>query len=203
MSAKKYKIVQTAGKMVGWVLGSVIRYRRREVLETLRISLPEKSPDELNVILNGMYKNLGINVVEWMILPRIDADYLENRMVVENREFADEALQNKNGSILLTAHTGNFLMMCIFAGLEKIPLHLITKTIKPKWIHDKWVSTFNKLGIKFLPRRNSYRDCRKVLKKGEALGFILDQNMKRNEGIFVDFFGRPACTSPGLAFLSA
>ena len=27
--------------------------------------------------------------------------------------------------------------------------------------------------------------------------------MIRDEGVFVDFFGRPACTSPGLAYLSA
>jgi KDO2-lipid IV(A) lauroyltransferase len=32
---------------------------------------------------------------------------------------------------------------------------------------------------------------------------MLDQNMTRTEGVFVDFFGRPACTTPGLAYLAA
>jgi KDO2-lipid IV(A) lauroyltransferase len=42
-----------------------------------------------------------------------------------------------------------------------------------------------------------------VVKKNEPLGFMLDQNMKKNWGVFVDFFGKPASTSDGLAQLSA
>ena len=42
-----------------------------------------------------------------------------------------------------------------------------------------------------------------MLRNKGVLGFVLDQNMKRKEGIFVDFFGKPACTSPGLAVLSS
>ena len=34
------------------------------------------------------------------------------------------------------------------------------------------------------------------------VGFVLDQNMTADEGIFVDFFGMPACTMSGLAVLA-
>lgn len=42
-----------------------------------------------------------------------------------------------------------------------------------------------------------------ALKRGEIVAIVLDQNTKRDYGIFVDFMGRPACTSPGLAILAA
>jgi KDO2-lipid IV(A) lauroyltransferase len=34
------------------------------------------------------------------------------------------------------------------------------------------------------------------------LGILIDQNVSMVEGVFVDFFGRPACTTTGLALLA-
>jgi KDO2-lipid IV(A) lauroyltransferase len=40
------------------------------------------------------------------------------------------------------------------------------------------------------------------LKKNGIVGLMIDQNMAWQEGVFVDFFGRPAATSNGLALLA-
>jgi KDO2-lipid IV(A) lauroyltransferase len=37
------------------------------------------------------------------------------------------------------------------------------------------------------------------MKAGEAVGILMDTNMTPPQGIFVDFFGIPACTASGLA----
>ena len=41
-----------------------------------------------------------------------------------------------------------------------------------------------------------------ALRRNEAVVFVLDQNATRSIGVFVDFFGRPACTMSGLAVLA-
>ncbi|MFQ5780764.1 MAG: lysophospholipid acyltransferase family protein, partial [Nitrospiria bacterium] len=41
-----------------------------------------------------------------------------------------------------------------------------------------------------------------LLRKGESVGFLLDQNRPRGEAVFVDYFGRPAATHKGLAILA-
>jgi Kdo2-lipid IVA lauroyltransferase/acyltransferase len=38
-----------------------------------------------------------------------------------------------------------------------------------------------------------------AMKKGEVVGILMDTNMTPPQGIFVDFFGIPACTASGLA----
>ena len=38
-----------------------------------------------------------------------------------------------------------------------------------------------------------------MLRDGGTVGILMDQNASPNEGIFVDFFGVPACTTTGLA----
>jgi len=37
------------------------------------------------------------------------------------------------------------------------------------------------------------------MKAGETVGILMDTNMTPPQGIFVDFFGIPACTASGLA----
>jgi len=46
------------------------------------------------------------------------------------------------------------------------------------------------------------RPILKGLKNKELIGILLDQNTHRNAGVFVDFFGPPACTNEGLALLA-
>jgi KDO2-lipid IV(A) lauroyltransferase len=41
----------------------------------------------------------------------------------------------------------------------------------------------------------------KLLKKGELVCVLMDQNVSMREGVFVPFFGRPACTNKGLAMI--
>ena len=38
-----------------------------------------------------------------------------------------------------------------------------------------------------------------AMKKGETVGLLMDQNMTPPQGVFVNFFGIPACTASGLA----
>ena len=41
-----------------------------------------------------------------------------------------------------------------------------------------------------------------VLRRGEILGILADVNAHPKEGVFVPFFGVPACTSTGVAMLA-
>ena len=42
----------------------------------------------------------------------------------------------------------------------------------------------------------------KLLKQNNIIGILNDQNVSKKEGVFVDFFGRPACTGEGLALIA-
>lgn len=42
----------------------------------------------------------------------------------------------------------------------------------------------------------------KSIKNGGCVGILLDQNARRKAGIFINFFGQPACTNKGLALMA-
>lgn len=185
------------------MLGSVMRFRRVEVQSALQRCFPEKSIEEVRRVADGMYRHLGVFLIEGLRTGHMDLAALDKEVDFSGFEKGMQILSRGRGLIVLTAHVGNFELLAMMAAIKGAPLTVITKALKPKWLNDWWVETRGKFGIKMLPARNSYRYCREALKANGILGFILDQNMKRNRGIFVDYFGRPACTSPGLAMLSA
>ena len=51
-------------------------------------------------------------------------------------------------------------------------------------------------------RRSAARDILKALRRNEAVGILFDQNTTRSEGVFAEFFGVPAATTPSIALLA-
>jgi KDO2-lipid IV(A) lauroyltransferase len=48
-------------------------------------------------------------------------------------------------------------------------------------------------------KNESARVLLKILREAGTVGILADQNTMPEEGVFVDFFGTPACTTAGLA----
>jgi len=195
--------VQRTGRALGWLLGNVLRFRRGEVQAALQRCFPEKSPADVRAVADAMYRHLCLLLVESLRTGHMDLAALDKEVDFSGFAKGMQLLEQGRGLIVLTAHVGNFELLAMMAALKGAPLTVITKALKPKGLNDWWLETRGKFGVKMLPPRNSYRYCRETLKANGILGFVLDQNMKRNRGVFVDYFGCPACTSPGLALLSA
>jgi len=54
-----------------------------------------------------------------------------------------------------------------------------------------------------VPKQRAMGQILRLLKEGETVGILLDQNMAWQEGVFVDFFGEPApVPTPGVALLA-
>jgi KDO2-lipid IV(A) lauroyltransferase len=150
-----------------------------------------------------MYRNLGANMAEVLRLAGGRTEDLDPRVRFEGEERVQEALARGRGVLILTAHVGNWDLLAMLTARSRYRLTVISKSLRNAALNDMWMRIRRHFGVAILPAHQSYRMCLRVLRRNELLGFILDQNRPREEGIFVDFFGRPACTSPGLAFMSA
>ena len=54
-------------------------------------------------------------------------------------------------------------------------------------------------GNKAVDKDEFVRGLLSAMKKGEVVGMLIDTNMTPPQGIFVNFFGIPACTASGMA----
>jgi len=191
------------GRGLGRLYGAFPGRRRADACAALRRSFPDKSEAECRALLQRMYLHLGMNVIEELRMPSVSLEYLDRNIIWENESHVRDVLANGKGLLALTAHLGNFDLLTAIPPHFNYPTTVITKTIKNSVINTWWMEARSRFGVKFAPAHNSYRQCLSALRKNEIIGFVLDQNMINTEGIFVDFFGTPACTSPGLAYMSA
>ncbi len=191
------------GRGLGWVMGHVVRHHRADALDALARSMPELSPTEVRRAVNRMYAHLGMTIVECARLIRANRTYASTCMEWIHQERLDHALK-EGGVLALSAHCGNWELAPVVAPVVLgCSVDAITKPIKGRALQRYMAETRGRFGLGNLPSKGAYREILRRLRQGHLIGFVLDQNMIDREGVFVDFFGRPACTTPGLAHLSA
>ena len=108
------------------------------------------------------------------------------------------------GAILLTAHLSNFPLISVALTLRGFPNYFVMKQIKVKMTDDYFNRLEDRLGvdiIDLLPRSRCARECLARLKDNRVIVMALDLDARR-EGIFVDFFGKPASTHVGPLILA-
>ena len=179
-----------------------VRRHRAVALREMARCFPDASARVLCQRLHDVYRSLGMNYVEvfrWAGGRHVE---MESRVRMADEGILRAAMARGRGVLVLTAHTGNWDLMALWAA-RRFPLTIISKELRQEGVNRFWMEVRRGSGLNIVPAHNSYRACLGVLRKGGVLGFILDQNMIRAEGIFVDFFGKQACTSPGLAFMAA
>jgi KDO2-lipid IV(A) lauroyltransferase len=203
IAALPMPMVQGIGRFVGFVFGSVIRHHREDAFEALERCLPELSPRECKQVVDAMYRLQGINAAEMVWYSMHGLASVKKSVEVDGMEHFEAALARGKGVLALTAHIGNFELMPMATAATGYKLSVIVKRIRNEAINELVTKLRTHEGLTFLATSQAYRDCLKALRRNEVVGMIIDQNMTRGAGIFVDFFGKPACTSPGLAYMAA
>ena len=195
--------ILSLGKGLGWVVGCLFRYRWKESQAALMRCFPEKPEEEVRSILRSMYKNLGMSLLETLFLLSKGIDAYKNSYRIFNQHLVDEALKLNKGALILTAHIGNWELAGFLVAKLGYRISAIVKEIKNPQLNHFWSSVRNRNGVETLASRHSFHSALRALKKNRLLVFLIDQNMTRKKGVFVKFFGRWACTTPGLAYLAA
>ena len=202
LAALPLRFCLALGRGLGELAYLLVRRHRRTVLGEMQRCFPNDSRSALKSRLRRVYRAMAMNYMEvFRWVGGGDAE-LDARVHIAGAEHLHAALSGGRGVLVLTAHTGNWDLMGLWAA-RRYPLTIISKELRQAGVNRFWMEARQRFGLKIVAAHHSYRACLQVLRRGEVLGFILDQNMTRMEGIFVDFFGKPACTTPGLAFLSA
>ena len=106
----------------------------------------------------------------------------------------DEALAKGKGAIALTAHFGHWELLGAYVMIKGYPGITIVKNL---YFH-KFHSLINRLrtvhGLGQIDRQESPKKILRALRDNSLLGILPDQDIDSIEGIFVDFFGKPAYT---------
>lgn len=168
----------------------------------LRRAFPEKSGEEILRIVQGVYRNIGIVAAEFFDIPRLTKENILARVETEGVENCEKALAKGRGLLLFSAHFGNWELEAAAAALLIKPAVVIYRPLDSPLLDHLVLRVRSATGNIPLVKDHAMRPMIRALKQNGILGILIDQNMAWYEGVFVDYFGRPACTTDGLALLA-
>ncbi|MFH1854410.1 MAG: ELM1/GtrOC1 family putative glycosyltransferase [Candidatus Omnitrophota bacterium] len=184
------------GRRMGDIVYVVNVKRRSIAYANLKAAFPEKKSRELKKINRAHFQNLVMSVIEFFKLPAIAKEYLDNHAEVRNFERIDEALTKGHGIIILAGHFGNWEMASLVVSSKGHVLTVFVREQKHKRLNDLLNSYREKTGCRVIAKGFSIREIVKALRDNGIVAMLIDQDAGPN-GVFVDFFGRPASTAPG------
>lgn len=193
-----------AGARLGMLFYHLDWRDRAVAVRNLALAFPEKSEAERDAILRAACRNLGRLAAEACHLPRLTAESASRLVRVEEpaRWEDTRATARTRGTVILTAHFGNFELLAYACGLFGQPVTLVHRPMRNPLVDEAILRLRTGAGTRSLPKKAAAKEALRALHRKEMVAIPADQNQTRAFGVFVDFFGRPACTTPGPARLA-
>jgi len=108
----------------------------------------------------------------------------------------------ERGALILTGHFGNWEWLAYAQALYGYPVHLVHRPLRNRLIDAFVTRERERCGTRVLHKSAAGFDVLRALRRSGIVVLPIDQNASRRMAVFVDFFGRPASTSVGLAALA-
>jgi Kdo2-lipid IVA lauroyltransferase/acyltransferase len=191
-----FKLQLFMGRMLGRLLMKLGSKRKHVALTNLRLCFPEKSEDELQILLKKNFENTGIALFEtgmgwWWPDWRV-----KRKFKVKGLEHLEKARREGNGVLLLAMHYLSVEMNARGVGYG----HPMVVFYRP---HNNQLMEFFQFrgrgrSNKYMLGKRDVKGLMKALRDGEACIYLPDQDYGRNRSVFVPFFAvKEAATTTG------
>jgi KDO2-lipid IV(A) lauroyltransferase len=134
----------------------------------------------------------------------VTPEELKRDISVAGREHLDGALSKGKGTIILSAHLGNFFLVGTRLAIEGYSPHVLVKPPHNEGIRMLLNDLRLRAGQRTIdsrPRRQAYRDLVKVLRRNE-LAIVIADEYRSGTGVDVSFFGHSVLARRGPATLA-
>lgn len=188
-------------------LGSILYHMVKGVRKTIQHNLKfiyngALAEEKMDAITREIFTCQVKNQIEFLIYKNPEASRLEELVSVENIHYIDEALNEKRGLLLLTAHFGEWGV-----GLTRLAdmgygVHVIIRPFSNRRIYSFVENLYGSRKIFLVPRGEKSKEIYlKLLSGNNILTTAVDQHAQE-KGITIPFMGKPAQTACGWVVLA-
>lgn len=195
-----YKVSVFLGGFIGSSVYTILPKYRKITLDNLRSAFAgQKDEGEIRRITRDVFRNLGRTAAECLSLRKFNRETVKRLVREEDYRPLKEILSKGKGIIVLGSHYGNWEMSSIGGVACGLDVTVIARRIYYPPYNKFLVSLREDKGVKTLYRdeKNVLRKSLNVLKSNNILGVVPDQDVDSVDGVFVNFFGKPAYTPIG------
>jgi KDO2-lipid IV(A) lauroyltransferase len=193
------RLARWVGAGVGRIGYAVLGRLRSVGIRNLQLAFPEKTETEREQILRREYRNLGWLLAEFCQMPKYTAESASRFIRYEGLENYTKARDKGNGVLVLTGHLGAWELSSFYHSLMGMPMGMVIRRLDNPAV-DLFVNRIRCLhGNRVIHKDDFARGLIASMRLGETVGILMDTNMTPPQGVFVPFFGIPACSASGMA----
>ena len=171
----------------------------RAALFNLKLAFPEMTDSDRRAIARRLMRHIGWMGAEFSRFPRYTPESIRQIISIDGMEHYQAAKARGKGLIYLTGHMGAWELAPFAQALNGHALHFLVRPVANPRV-NALVDRYRSLaGNCTIDKNQAVRDMLRVLRDDGDVGVLMDVNSSLEEGVFVPFFGVPACTSSGVA----
>lgn len=185
ISKLPYGVLYKISNFLAFVMGRIVKYRAKVILENLRHSFPEKSEVEIKKIQQGFYLHFSDLIVESLKSFSVSEKQIKEKIKFYDKEVL-ENLKQKNKSVLfVAAHYGNWEM-----GGSSFPLFFpgeyygLYQPFSNQFFNKKIKKIRKQFGIKLLSMYEVKQFFANKPENRYGIFFISDQSPRKAENAY-------------------
>ena len=145
----------------------------------------------------GEFASLGRQLAEVCQFPRYTRENVSRVVIYDGFENYERAFARGKGVLFLTAHFGGWELSAFVHSLHGHWMHVVVRNLDNVYL-DRLIQRYRSMHRNTTVSKDNFvRGLLAAMKAGEVVGILMDTNMTPPQGVFVNFFGIPACTASG------
>jgi KDO2-lipid IV(A) lauroyltransferase len=192
-----------AGRGLGRLAWMVDTTHRRIALENLTAAFGDSmSPDDRRRLTGRIFAHFGMVAVDCLLMRSLHPGDVDRLIEYEGVDHLRKAFLKGKGVFVFSAHLGNWEMVALMQGWLGYPMAMVTRPLDNPLLDRLLLEGRTRSGNLVIHKRSAVRGILKAIRNGWCVAIVIDQDIRGTEHVFVDFFGRPAATTPTLGLLA-
>lgn len=190
------------GSTVGRLFYALDRRHRRIALENVAAAFPTRSTDDHEAIVRGAFQHFGRLLFAVLTFSRLTPEQMLARVEFEGEDRVRLAHAQGKGVLFVTGHFGFWELQALVHALRLPPMAVLARALDNGALNDLLERIRTRTGNSVIYRQGTMRKVMRTLQANQGVGVLIDQYTLSREAVMVDFFGRPAATTPVVGVLA-
>lgn len=183
------------------IILTAVMARKKICFKNMDIIIPGTNSDMRLKYLNSLSRILARNFITLLKCPHESHLFEQLNIEVTGREHLDSCKDKP--LLFISAHLGCFDLIPVTMSALGFKGGFVTKEMRNKGLHNFWHEHYRRIAQAFpISKKNASPQILKLLKQQQVVGFIMDQNMNTDHGVYVPFGDKHACTLKAPALLA-
>ena len=195
-------LVDACGSALGLAFYALDRSHRRVAERNVAAAFHTRSAADHTKIVRGAFRHFGRLLFELLKFSTLTDEQMLGRVEFEGEERVRSAYAQGRGVLFVTGHFGYWELQALVHGLKLQPMSVMARALDNPDLHRLLERMRTRTGNGVIYRQGTLRRAMRVLHDGQGVGILIDQHIQSRDAIHVDFFNRPAATTPIVAALA-